>query len=257
MKYRNRVKHGFKRIKRQEKVFEYITEKLINKKSFLTEDISRDLSIPKTTVIELLNELNEKGKITYKKGIIYVEGLGNNRDIEDVKVTKMPKTTKSRIEKKNRVYNYLVELAKENKPIPNLTGLGVAFNDMHLTTLMTVLKELDKDEKIIYRKGRIIAVNVPSVRSTKEKEIKYAKQEETYKDVKVTDDVIEEPYVECKGETDMMSDIQLDFKDKYDRAVKDLIAEYILNADITSKEDIITYVETLMKITDKLKEKLF
>lgn len=137
-------------------------------------------------------------------------------------------TTQSRIEKKQRVYNYLVNLIREGKSLPNLTGLSRVFTDMHTSTMMSVLQALDKDKKLIYHKGKVIAVNVPE-----EEKITVNKAEISH--------TVEET----------------SYESKFDKAVKEVVADYILNANISTRDEIIGYVDAIVKITDKVKEKLF
>ena len=183
----------------------------------------------------------------------------------------MSKTTKSRIEKKERVYKYLCELVNNNQKIPCLSYLSEHFTDMHLTTLMAVLKDLDKDNKIIFKRGQVIAVNVPDVKADKQKVLKYNSgeadpEEKGFKPLCSTKkisvqgtldlDNIENTFSFTPVEAPKVNLVSIDTS-KYDKAVKDLIAEYILNANISTREEIVEYVDSIMKITDKLKDKLY
>jgi len=155
----------------------------------------------------------------------------------NVVVKKMNRTTKSRIEKKMEVYSYLVELVNDNKKLPNLTNISMRLG-FSISTMQNVLKQLDKENKVIYRKGKILMVNIPSVKSTTGKETKYVKQEE--KATKTVNTVKRS----CS-------------KEKYDLAVKKVISEYIINSNVTTRDDIVSYIDAIVSITDKVKNKLF
>ena len=238
----------FKSLKKETMIYDYCKTKIKKGESFMVVDIARDLNMGRSTVIDHLQQLSRRyNDFTYSGGNISIIGLGTNGlgGNEGLKVSVMNRTTKSRIDKKNRVYKYLVELSKEDKPIPNLSQLHKdAFTDMHVSTLMKILVELHKDNKIIYSNGKILGVNVPSAKSSTGKEYKFNKPtEETTEIVETT----EENY-----DNDINTFTMVD----YDKAVKNLIAEYILNADITSKEDILRYINGIMNITDKIRNKL-
>ncbi len=162
------------------------------------------------------------------------------------------RTTLSRKIKQDKVYSYLVGLANSNKELPNLTTLyRTKFkDDMHLTNLMEVLQQLNIQGKIIYRKGKILAVSVPKVNAPKERAFKFDNKEKKYglnnvKPVSLQIDAIED---ETKDET---------FEERYAIAVKQLIADYILNSNVTTRDEIVEYIDSLFKITDKLKDKMF
>lgn len=137
------------------------------------------------------------------------------------------RTTQSREEKKEMVYNYLCLLEMEGRKIPNLTGLSKIINNMHITTLMDILKTLDKEHKIIYHKGKILTVNITELKAETPEPVEEEKDKKT------------------------------SLETKFDLAVKDVIAEYITNANITTRDEIIGYVDAIVKITDKVKNKIF
>jgi len=268
MKFRNRGKHNFKRLKRQMKVYDYCLENISNHRTFTVDNIVKDLEIPRSTLVELLNELTAEKKLFYQRGYIEITNIGNNgcndrlmRDREGLKVKTIPRTTQGREQKKQEVYNYLCELAKNNQDIPCLTEMhkNRFENDMHITTLMEILKQLDIEDKIIYRKGKVMAVYVKDL--SKEKEngktlVNVSTQEKIDLDNVVEEEPIEETEEERVEEN--MSDLQLETQiQNYDKAVKELIADYIMNADITTRDEIVEYVDAILKITDKLKTKLF
>lgn len=300
MKYRNKKRHGFKRLKRQLQVYDYCKTRISRGDTFQMVDIANDLGIGRSTVTELLQELAEKdSNFIYNRGCIKIKGIGNNgygklaEDEKGLVVKKIPRSTKSRLEKRERVFNYLCELVNSNQKIPNLTILSKHFTDMHMTTLMDILKQLDLENKVIYKHGQVIAVNVPSVKGDRERELKYNNGTINEEEDKGENDTMEittyEPpkekidtskYIplcstqelQVTGEIDTnvlkdafsfrateptkVSIVSIDTS-KYDKAVKDLVAEYILNANITTREEIVEYVDSIMKITDKLKDKLY
>lgn len=282
-KFRNRKNHGFKRLKRQMRVYDYCLEKISNNITFTLDDISKDLGIPRSTLVELLNELTRDKKLYYSRGYIEITNVGNNgcndrlmRDRAGLKVKTIPRTTQNKELKKAEVYNYLCELINKNSSIPNLTDLHkMRFeNEMHVTTLRDILIELDSEDKIIYRKGKVVAVYVKDL--TKEKDTgKTLKNVPTQESLPIEENacinIPEEEYTPkhyieafnplleptSEPEEEVMSDVQLDLTEKYDKAVKELIADYILNADIHTRDEIIEYIDALLKITNKLREKLF
>lgn len=249
----------FKSLKKQQMIYDYCEKRIKKGEVFTIKDIANDLQIARSSAIEHLQEISKKfNNFSYDKGNIYIIGVGTNgiKGNEGLVVKKMNKTTKSRIEKKKKVYDYLVGLAKEDKNIPCLSRLHDVFNDMHVSNLAYVLQSLHDDNKIIYKRGKIIAVNIPSVKSTTGKEIKYVKQQEDTVEPQVVETV--EPVETQEPESEVIEPITNNIGiDDFDKNVKDLIADYILNADITTKEDIISYVNAIMNITDKLKKKLF
>lgn len=245
----------FKSLKKELIIYDYCKIKIKKGESFRVIDIANDLHMGRTTVIDHLQQLSRKyNDFTYSGGNISIIGLGTNGldGNEGLKVSYMNRTTKNRIEKKKRVYDYLCELVRNNQPIPNLSQLHKdGFIDMHVSTLMKILVELHKDNKIIYSKGKILGVNVPSAKSSTGKEYKFNKPtEETTEIVEETTENVE------TTEENYDNDINIFTMVDYDKAVKDLIAEYILNADITSKEDILRYINGIMNITDKIRDKL-
>lgn len=280
MKFRNRGKHNFKRIKRQMKVYDYCLENISNHITFTVDDIAKDLQIPRSTLVELLNELTDTGKLYYQRGYIEIKNIGNNgcnpkivNDREGLKVKRLPRNTQTKLQKQNDVYSYLCELTNKGVQIPCLTDLyKMKFeNQMHITTLMEILKQLDRDDKIIYKKGKILAVYIKDLSKEKDtgKTLKYnngsndiiyyeepiTESVEQLDDIKIPNDRYK--YVPIKPMEDQMSDVQLDLTEKYDKAVKELIAEYIMNANITTRDEIMEYVDAILKITDKLRNKLF
>ena len=266
MKYRNRKKHNFKRLKRQMRVYDYCLENISNHRTFTVDDIAKDLQIPRSTLVELLNELTAEKKLFYQRGYIEITNIGNNgcndrlmRDRDGLIVKTIPRTTHNREIKKQEVYNYLCELVKNNQDIPCLTEMHKDRfeNDMHITTLMEVLKQLDKEDKIIYRRGKIMAVYVKDLTKEKDtgKTLKYVKQEEP-----VEEEIMEEPEViEEPEEIEEPTECVMEITDseKFDKAVKELVVDYLNNADITTREEVVSYVDALYKITDKLKDKLY
>lgn len=282
MKFRNRGKHGFKRLKRQTQVYEYCKTNIKNGRTFTLEDIAKDTNIPRSTLVELLNELQDKMNDTfiYQRGYIEIKGLGNNgvgkraEDVKGLKVYKIPKSTQTRNEKIQKIYDYLSDLASKDKPLPCLSELTKKLNIGHVSTVMEILKQMDRDNKIIYQHGKIIAVNVPDVKAEKEKRLVYTKQEKqeptvtvdnTYEvsttgtdtEIHITglpvffEEPIEEPKIE-ETPSIIITDTEI-----YDKAVKDLVADYIINAAITTREEVLEYVDAIYKITDKLKDKLY
>ena len=149
------------------------------------------------------------------------------------------KKINKRIIRETSIYNYLIGMVKQDKELPTLKDLYERLEfDGHISTLCKALQSLDKQKKIIYSQGKVRAVNIPNVMSRTEHTMVAAKQEpkqeiRTINNVKMTDD-----------------------EQKYDRAVKELVADYITNADINSKDELISYIDILYKITDKFKEKL-
>lgn len=308
MKFRNRGKHGFKRLKRQTQVYEYCRTNIKDNKTFTIDDIARDTNIPKSTLVELLHEIQDKmnGNFIYNRGYIEIKGMGNNgvgkraEDVKGLKVYKIPKSTQTRNEKIKKIYDYLSDLASKDKQLPCLSELAKKLNVGHVSTVMEILKQMDRDNKIIYQHGKILAVNVPDVKADKEKRLVYAKTEfpeigeipqkelEQFEAHNVqfigyenNDSKIVSNYVPLSVEpkeitgpipvtlhttidSDViaksfgMSDIALDTQMKnYDKAVKELVADYIINADINTKDEILDYVNAIYKITDKLKQKLY
>lgn len=253
MKYRNRGKHGFKRLKRQMQVYDYCNNKINNHETFQVQNIATDLGIARSTVIEILQELSEKDKnFIYKRGCIKINGVGNNgygklaSDEEGLKVSKLSNRSLVRVQKKQKVYDYLVEKTKKDEPIPMLSTMATNFEDITLSYLSKILKELDKESKIIYRQGKVVAVNTPNIKTDGGKSIKYVKTEEpTY---------FEEDMPKAEP---TFKEVKSVSKEDYNRAVKNLIASYILNADISTRDEIMSYVDSLMKITDKLSLELF
>lgn len=249
--------NSFKRLKKQALVYDYCKDRIKKGEMFNIKDISKDLDIALTTTYELVEELSNKyNDFTYDKGTITILGIGNSKSKNNkgVTVKDIKRTTCTRIEKVNRVYKYLVALVNEGKTIPNLSTLhNTAFTDMHTTTLMEVLKDLDRENKIIYQRGNILGVNVPSVRGDREKEYKANKQEQLEINIPVKEVSTKfVDYVEItKEEADDAFTLEY-----YDKAVKEVIADYILNANITTSEEIIEYVNAITKITDKIKNKL-
>jgi len=281
----------FKRLRKHTLVYDYCKEKIKKGDTFTISDISKDLKMSRTSVIEYLQEIsNRYNDITYSGGVITLIGVGNSignnnsRNNEGLTVKKLPRSTYSRQQKKIRVYNYLVDLVNQGKKIPCLSYLSKDFTDMHLTTLMEVLKQLDKENKIIYKRGQVVAVNVPNVIGNREKTLKYNNGENIKEEKKEENDTMElreqtgfvplcstqEMQVTGEIDTNVLKDtfsfrstepakvsiVSIDTS-KFDKAVKDLIAEYILNANITTREEIVEYVDSIMKITDKLKNKLY
>lgn len=257
MKFRNRGKHNFGHLRKVNRVYEYVETRISRGDIFTVQDMAKDLKIARTTCIGILQELQEttNGELQYSRGSIVVKNVGTNgygkvsSNNEGVKVKKVARSTQSRLEKKERVYAYLCELAKENKPIPCLSDMHKDFTDMHVSNLMDILKVLDEEDKIIYKRGQVLAVNYRDVKSNTGKTLKYVKQGQL-------EIPVQEEQKEIKEE--VVSDISLDIQTQnYDKAVKELIADYILNADITTREEIMAYIDALLKITNKLKEKLF
>ena len=158
----------------------------------------------------------------------------------------------SRSEKKERVYNYLVELVNNGKSLPCLSKLSEKITDMHMTTLMDVLKTLDKEKKIIYKKGKILAVSVPDVRGVRERSFKFNNEKPIVEEPVVEEPTLFEDYANISKEEgeDMFT---LDY---FDKAVKMTISDFILNANINTSEEIIEYVNTITKIADRIRKNL-
>lgn len=164
------------------------------------------------------------------------------------------RTTLSRKIKQDKVYSYLVGLVNSNKELPNLSTLyRTAFkDDMHLTNLMEVLQQLNLQGKIIYRKGKILAVSVPKVNAPKERAFKFddnalSREEQRQREYALNNVKNIKP----------VKNIDEVFDERYNQAVKQLIADYILKANITTRDEIVEYIDSLFKITDKLKDKMF
>lgn len=290
MKFRNRGKHSFKRLKRQNQVLEYCKEKIKQGNSFTVDDISNDLGIPRTTVVELLHELEEKKSygLKYNRGYIEIKGLGNNgngiraKQVEGLKVTKMGNNRLKKLQKKANIYGHLQTLTKEGNAIPPIKELMKELKELYGITDSSVnvcklLQELDREDKIIYRNGKVLAVNVKDVKSDTGKTLKYVKQENKEPGVLVQDDALQSAANIANKPIDSnelvldnvniigmpkqeisMSDLQLETQiQNYDKAVKELVADYITNANISTRDEMVEYIDAIFKITDKLKNKLY
>lgn len=164
------------------------------------------------------------------------------------------RTTLSRKIKQDKVYEYLVGLAKEGKDFPNLTNLYRTrfHDDMHLTNLMEVLQQLNLQGKIIYRKGKILAVSIPKANETRERAFKFADNAQSREEKRQRKYALNN----VKNIKSVKNVNEL-FDERYNQAVKQLIADYILKANITTRDEIVEYIDSLFKITDRLKDKLF
>ena len=166
------------------------------------------------------------------------------------------RTTRARKEKCRKVYDYLVSETKQGHEIPNLTTLSrTVFTDMHLTNLMEILYTLSVQGKIIYKRGKVLAVSVPKVNGVREREYKFMKNNDNINNVHVTtpvaDRIIKEnkqELAEEKNETEVQ---------KFDKVVKEVIADYILKSNARTKDDMIKYIEAITNITDKIRKKLY
>ena len=170
----------------------------------------------------------------------------NNKEQDSLVIVKKERfTVKERKERVKRVYNYLCDLANSNSKLPRLDDLHKVFNDRSKSNLCAILKQLDKENKIIYKSGKVIAVNVPNARGVKEK---------SYKFDNVSLNQTVPGKLEIKGTPIQL--MQIDTT-KFDKVVKDIIADTIKNADVLKRDDIVKEIDTIMSITDKLKKKLF
>ena len=316
MKYRNRGKHSFKRLKRQNQVLEYCKTKIKQGISFSVDDITKDLGIPRSTVVELLHELEEKKTygLIYNRGYIEIKDLGNNgngfraKQVEGLKVKKMGNNMLKKLQKKANIYGHLQTLTKEGYAIPPMKKLMKELKELYGITdcqgnICKLLQELDQEDKIIYKNGKVLAVNVKDIKSDTGKTLTYVKQEKTKEpSVLVQSDALQstvDPTIIAKAfniptftETDnyiafegsltnkpvdsnelvldnvniigvpkqeiSMSDLQLETQiQNFDKAVKELVADYITNANISTRDEMVEYIDAIFKITDKLKNKLY
>lgn len=164
------------------------------------------------------------------------------------------RTTLSRKIKQDKVYNYLVDLVNSNKELPNLSTLyRTKFkDDMHLTNLMEVLQQLNLQGKIIYRKGKILAVSVPKVNAPKERTFKFDDNAQSREEQRQYKNALNN----VKNIKPAKNIDEL-FDERYNQAVKQLIADYILKSNITTRDEMVEYINSLFKITDRLKDKMF
>ena len=137
-------------------------------------------------------------------------------------------TTKS-LKKQKLIFNYC-KTKIENGETFKLKDIA---NDLNMSRSSTTeyLQEIARrNKKFVYQNGNIIIVGIGTNMANN---VTINKQENV-KNVTKCDINIE----------------------KYDKDVKDVIADYILYANITKREEIVNYVNAIMNITDKLREKL-
>lgn len=267
MKFRNRGKHGFKRLKRQAQVREYCLRRIKANETFSVLDIANDLGVARTTVIGILQELSEKDKdFIYQRGYIKILNVGDNgigkiaEDNKGLKVRRMGNNRLKKLQKKANIYGYLQTLTKEGNAIPPMKELMRELKELYGITdcqgnICKLLQELEQEDKIIYKNGKVLAVNLKDVKSDTGKTLKYVKQEEP-----VEEEIMEEP--EVLEEPELIEEptecvMEITDSEKFDKAVKELVVDYLNNADITTREEVVSYVDALYKITDKLKDKLY
>ena len=165
-----------------------------------------------------------------------------------------------KLQKKTNIYGHLQTLVKEGHTIPPMKELMKELKELYGITdcqgnICKLLQELDQEDKIIYKNGKVLAVNLKDVKSDTGKTLKYVKQEEP-----VEEEIMEEP--EEIEEPELIEEptecvMEITDSEKFDKAVKELVVDYLNNADITTREEVVSYVDALYKITDKLKEKLY
>ena len=160
MKFRNRGKHNFKRIKRQMKVYDYCLENISNHRTFTLDDIVKDLQIPRSTLVELLNELAAENKLFYQRGYIKILNVGDNgigkiaEDNKGLKVRQMGNNMLKKIQKKANIYGHLQTLVKEGYAIPPMKELMKQLKELYGITdcqgnICKLLQELEEENKII------------------------------------------------------------------------------------------------------------
>lgn len=137
-------------------------------------------------------------------------------------------TTKS-IKKQRLIYNYC-KTKIENGETFKLKDI---VNDLNISKSSTIeyLQEISRrNKKFVYQNGNVVIVGLGTNMANN---VALFKQENV------------KSVTKC--------DINIE---KYDKNVKDIIADYILNSNVKTREEIVNYVNAIMNITDKLREKL-
>lgn len=129
------------------------------------------------------------------------------------------------------VLKYLSDKVRNNEKLPCLEDMAkdLGFNYF---TLAGVLKRLNEQEKIVYKRGKVSSVRVVDIKG--HNVIKKVEQHES----KYTFN---------------------ELKEKYDNCVKDVICEFIKNVDSSAfnKETLNNILTNVTTITDKIKERMF
>lgn len=257
-----------RRLRKQAIVFQYMKNKINNGESFIINDISKDLKMSYSTTREIIRELWEQHYIIYEgTGYIEIPGFGNNNREQRMHDLERHKKRDLRRVREQKLYSYLCGLANANKPLPSLSEIMKKpqfKNTIHISTMSNMLTSLANQKKIVYKKGKVVGVYVRNREELKGSETMDEKHTNWYEDkcshnetAQPVEHHIEafNPSLELKIEE--TPSIMITDTERYDKAVKDLIAEYITNADITTRDEILSYVDAIMKITDKLRDKLW
>ena len=129
------------------------------------------------------------------------------------------------------VLRYLSEKVRNNEKLPCLEDMAkdLRFNYF---TLAGTLRRLSEQEKIVYKRGKVISVRVVDIKGNNV--VKKVEQHE------------------CKYTIN-------ELKEKYDDCVKEVICEFIKNVDSSAfnKESLNNILTNVTNITDKIKERMF
>ena len=137
-------------------------------------------------------------------------------------------TTKS-LKKLKLIFNYC-KTKIENGETFQIKDIANDLNISRSSTVEYLQVIARRNKKFVYQNGNIVIVGLGS---------------------NVANNVTLNEQENVKSVT--KCDINIEMYDKY---VKDVIADYILYANIKTREEIVNYVNALMNITDKLREKL-
>lgn len=134
---------------------------------------------------------------------------------------------------KNEVYvlKVLNEKIRNREKLPCISDFAKELK-MPYSTLACILIRLNNQEKIVYKRGKILSVKVVDIKGNNI--IKKVEQHENKYSVN-------------------------ELKEKYDNCVKEVVCDYIKNIDSSAfnKETLNNILTNVTTITDKIKEKMF